>query len=119
MALQAIALIIIGAGSGLGAWATGTILLGLGTAMVYPTLLAVVGDVAHPAWRARAVGVYRVWRDLGYAVGAVIGGIVADLLSLQAALWVAAAISAVVAAIVAGRMYETLSTQHRNGASAT
>ncbi|WP_348681652.1 MFS transporter [uncultured Microbacterium sp.] len=86
---------------------------------VYPTLLAVVGDVAHPTWRARAVGVYRVWRDLGYAVGAIIGGIVADLLGLQAALWVAAAISAVVAAIVAGRMYETLSTQHRNGASAT
>ncbi len=60
-------------------------LVGLGTAMVYPTLLAVIGDVAHPALRGRAVGVYRVWRDLGYAVGAVFGGIAADLMGLHAA----------------------------------
>jgi len=57
----------------------GSLLLGIGTAMVYPTLLAAVGDVAHPSWRARTVSVYRFWRDLGYAVGALAAGIIADL----------------------------------------
>lgn len=107
MATQAAALAVIAAGDGFGGWAAGTVLLGAGTAMVYPTLLAVVGDVAHPVWRGRAVGVYRVWRDLGYAVGAVLGGIVADLLGLHAAVWAAAGISAVSALVVAARMYET------------
>ena len=59
------------------------IALGLGTAMVYPTLLASIGDVAHPSWRASAVGVYRLWRDFGYAVGALIAGVVADLFGLS------------------------------------
>ncbi|RYY51179.1 MAG: MFS transporter, partial [Actinomycetales bacterium] len=77
------------------------------TAMVYPTLLAVIGDVAHPAWRGRAVGIYRVWRDSGYAVGAILGGVVADLMGLHAAVWVAAAVSAASALAVAVRMYET------------
>ncbi|GGG63952.1 MFS transporter [Kocuria dechangensis] len=107
MTTQAAALVLIALGDGFGGWALGTMLLGAGTAMVYPTLLAVVGDVAHPAWRGRAVGVYRVWRDLGYAVGAVLGGIVADLLGLHAAVWAAAGISAVSALVVAVRMYET------------
>jgi MFS family permease len=107
MATQAVALAIIALADGFGGWAAGTALLGAGTAMVYPTLLAVIGDVAHPAWRGRAVGVYRVWRDLGYAVGAVLGGIVADLMGLHAAVWAAAAVSAVSAVVVAARMYET------------
>lgn len=107
MAVQAAALAMIALGDGFGSWAAGTVLLGAGTAMVYPTLLAVVGDVAHPAWRGRAVGVYRVWRDLGYAVGALAGGLVADLMGLQAAVWSAAAVSAVSATLVAVRMYET------------
>lgn len=114
MATQAAALAVIALGDGFAGWAAGTVLLGAGTAMVYPTLLAVVGDVAHPAWRGRAVGVYRVWRDLGYAVGAVLGGIVADLLGLHAAVWAAAAVSAVSALVVAVRMYET----HRPAAAA-
>jgi MFS family permease len=107
MTTQAAALAVIAASDGFPGWATGTVLLGAGTAMVYPTLLAVVGDVAHPAWRGRAVGVYRVWRDLGYAVGAVLGGIVADLMGLPAAVWAAAAVSAGSAVVVAVRMYET------------
>ena len=107
MATQAVALAIIAFSTGFGGWAAGTVLLGAGTAMVYPTLLAVIGDVAHPAWRGRAVGVYRVWRDLGYAVGAILGGIVADLMGLHAAVWAAAAVSAVSAVVVAARMYET------------
>lgn len=107
MALQAAALMLIASGDGFTHWAFGTALLGAGTAMVYPTLLAVVGDVAHPAWRGRAVGVYRVWRDLGYAAGAVLGGVVADALGLSAAVWAAALVSAASAAVVAVRMYET------------
>jgi MFS family permease len=58
-------------------WSACAILLGAGTAMVYPTLLAAIGDVAHPSWRATAVGVYRLWRDTGFAVGALLAGLVA------------------------------------------
>ena len=65
-------------------WVAGAALLGVGTAMVYPTLLAAIGDVAHPSWRASSVGVYRLWRDLGYAVGALLAGITADALGLPA-----------------------------------
>ena len=107
MFTQATALAVIASADSFGLWAAGTMLLGAGTAMVYPTLLAAVGDVAHPAWRGRAVGIYRVWRDLGYAVGALMGGVVADLWSLRTAVWVAAAVSVVSALVVAFRMYET------------
>jgi MFS family permease len=107
MTVQATALAVIAVSDGFAGWAAGTALLGAGTAMVYPTLLAVIGDVAHPAWRGRAVGVYRVWRDLGYAVGAVLGGIAADLLGLRAAVWLAAAVTGGSALVVAVRMYET------------
>ena len=107
MLLQGSAMAVIAMADSFGGWAVGTAVLGAGTAMVYPTLLAAIGDVAHPQWRGRAVGVYRVWRDLGYAVGAVMGGVVADLWSLRAAVWVAAAISVASAAVVATRMYET------------
>ncbi|WP_034721128.1 MULTISPECIES: MFS transporter [Actinomycetes] len=107
MFVQAVALALIALGDSFAMWAAGTAILGAGTAMVYPTLLAVIGDVAHPAWRGRAVGVYRVWRDLGYAVGAIAGGIVADLMGLNAAVWAAAAVSVVSATGVAVRMYET------------
>jgi hypothetical protein len=65
--------------------AAGAALLGVGTAMVYPTLLAGIGDVALPSWRASAVGVYRFWRDLGYAIGAMIAGVMANLLGLGGA----------------------------------
>ena len=107
MLTQASALVVIATANSFAPWATGTILLGAGTSMVYPTLLAAIGDVAHPAWRGRAVGIYRVWRDLGYAVGALMGGVVADLWGLRAAVWVAAAITLASALVVAVRMYET------------
>ena len=64
-------------------WVLSAVLLGLGTAMVYPTLLATIGDVAHPQWRASAVGVYRLWRDGGYALGALVAGVIADFLGLR------------------------------------
>jgi MFS family permease len=107
MFTQAAALAHIAAADTFPAWAAGTMLLGTGTAMVYPTLLAVIGDVAHPRWRGQAVGVYRLWRDSGYAAGALMGGIVADLWGLRAAIWAAAAITAASGLVVALRMYET------------
>jgi MFS family permease len=75
--------------------------------MVYPTLLAAIGDVAHPTWRASAVGVYRLWRDLGYAVGALLAGLTADAFGLQAAVWLVAALTLGSAALAAVRMSET------------
>jgi MFS family permease len=107
MGTQAGALALVAVADTFAGWAVAAMLLGAGTAMVYPTLLAAIGDVAHPAWRGRAVGIYRVWRDLGYAVGALMGGVVADLWGLRAAVWAAAAISVVSAVLVAVRMYET------------
>ena len=84
MITQAIAHVVIGFGLGTPfvAGVAGSVLLGAGTAMVYPALLAAVGDGAHPSWRATAVGVYRFWRDLGYAAGALMAGVVAGLLGL-------------------------------------
>ena len=107
MLLQAIALGLMAQSAGFAAWAGEAALLGVGTAMVYPTLLAAIGDVAHPSWRASAVGVYRFWRDLGFAIGALLAGIVADLVSVSAAIWVVAGITALSGLIVAVRMYET------------
>jgi len=104
---QAAAIAFIAAAHGFWPWAAGALLLGTGTAMVYPTLLAVIGDVAHPAWRASAVGVYRLWRDGGFAIGALIAGVIADLLGLAAAIWVVAVLTAVSGLVVALRMYET------------
>jgi MFS family permease len=107
MLLQAVALGWIAASTGFGVWAAGCVLLGAGTAMVYPTLLAAIGDVAHPQWRARSVGVYRLWRDGGFAVGAILAGLVADRFSPVAAIWVVAALTGLSGLIAARRMYET------------
>jgi MFS family permease len=93
---------------GFGGFVAGAVLLGIGTAMVYPTLLAAIGDVAHPSWRASAVGVYRLWRDLGYAIGAVLAGVTADAFGLAAAMWVIAALTFVSGVVSATRMAETL-----------
>jgi MFS family permease len=107
MLTQAAALALIAAVDSFEWWAAACALLGAGTAMVYPTLLAAIGDVAHPLWRARAVGIYRLWRDSGYAAGAIVGGVAADLWGLRAAVWAAAAITVVSGLVVAVRMYET------------
>jgi len=113
MLLQAAGIGLVAAASTFTPWAIAAVLMGAGTALVYPTLLAVVGDVAHPTWRARAVGVYRLWRDLGYAVGALLAGITADLFGLRAAIWIIAAVTAASGLIVAVRMYETHPAVHR------
>jgi MFS family permease len=93
---------------GFAGFAAGAALLGIGTAMVYPTLLATIADVALPAWRASAVGVYRLWRDLGYALGALVAGFAADALGLAGAMWVVAAITFGSGVVVAVRMSETM-----------
>lgn len=114
MVTQAVAIAGIALASGFTGFAVGAVLLGLGTALVYPTLLAAIGDVAHPHWRASAVGVYRLWRDLGYAVGAVLAGVTADLFGLAAALWLVAALTLASGVVAAVRMVET----HRPGMAA-
>jgi MFS family permease len=110
MVLQGLALASIAAGGGPGAyrwWITGAAVLGLGTAMVYPTLLATIGDVAAPGWRSSAVGVYRLWRDLGYVVGALAAGALADAFGMRLAIEVVAALTLASGALVAVRMRET------------
>ena len=107
MWVQALGIVAIAVGADFVVFASGAVLLGMGTAMVYPTLLAAIGDVAHPAWRASAVGVYRFWRDLGYAFGALLAGITADLFGLSAAMWLVAAMTFGSGLIVAFRMSET------------
>ncbi|MGQ0717858.1 MAG: MFS transporter [Pseudonocardiales bacterium] len=107
MLLQAAALTLVALGGSFGVWAIAAVLLGAGTAMVYPTLLAAIGDVAHPAWRARSVGVYRLWRDGGFAVGALAAGLLADAFDIPTAIWVIAALTAASGLLVAVRMYET------------
>jgi len=107
MWVQAAGIGIIAVVSSFGLWVVGSVLLGVGTAMVYPTLLATIGDVAHPSWRASSVGVYRLWRDAGYAFGAILAGVIADAYGLTAAVWAIAFLTAISGLIVALRMYET------------
>lgn len=108
MWVQAVAIAITALSEQFWGFGLGAVLLGLGTAMVYPTLLAAIGDVAHPAWRASAVGVYRLWRDLGYAAGALLAGFTADVFGLNTALWLVAGLTWASGVIAALRMRETL-----------
>lgn len=112
MILQAVALAWMASVTGFTAWAVGAVALGIGTAMVYPTLLAAIGDVAHPMWRARSVGVYRLWRDGGFAVGALLAGILADAASIEVAIYAVALLTALSGAVVIVRMNETLRQPH-------
>jgi MFS family permease len=79
--------------SGVTLWAVALIALGIGTALVYPTLIAAVGDIAHPTWRGVAVGVYRLWRDLGYVAGALLAGILTDAMGIATAINVIGALT--------------------------
>ncbi|WP_307310691.1 MFS transporter [Pseudarthrobacter enclensis] len=104
MLVQAGALAIIASAHGFGPWLAAAVVLGLGTAMVYPTLLAAIGDVAHPTWRARSVGVYRLWRDGGFAVGALLSGVLADLYGIPTAIAAVGVLTAASGVVVAVRM---------------
>jgi MFS family permease len=108
MSLQAVAIAVIASVDTFGWWAVAAVVLGVGTALVYPTLLAAVGDVAHPTWRAASVGVYRLWRDAGFAVGALLTGLIADLAGARTAIWTVASLTAASGLVVAVRMRETL-----------
>ena len=111
MLIQAAALLLLVMTRGARPWAIAMALLGAGTALVYPTLLGAVSDVAEPAWRASAVGVYRLWRDGGYAVGALAGGLLADQFGIPAALAVVGALTFASGAVVQVMMKETLHAQ--------
>jgi MFS family permease len=105
---QAAGIAVTASSSTFRGFASGAVLLGAGTAMVYPTLLAAIGDVAHPGWRASSIGVYRLWRDLGYAIGAIAAGAIADAFGLAAAVWIVAGVTFASGIVVAIRMTETL-----------
>jgi MFS family permease len=107
MWVQAAGIVVVLLADDMIASLTGAVLLGIGTAMVYPTLLAAVGDVAAPSWRASAVGVYRLWRDLGYAAGALLAGLVADRFGMPASLATVAVLTFASGLVVAVRMRET------------
>lgn len=115
MSLQGLALIVMAGTSGMASWLATGILLGIGTAMVYPTLLAAIGDVAHPSWRGSVVGVYRFWRDLGYAVGALVAGALADAFGMTRAIGAIGVLTAASGVFVAVRMPETLTTRRAAG----
>jgi MFS family permease len=112
---EAAGLLVIAAGGSFAMWAAGSAMFGAGTAMAYPTLIAAVGDVAHPSWRGAAVGVYRLWRDVGFAVGAVLAGTLADLYSLATAIVVVAVVTAVSGVDVVVRLQETHPHEARAG----
>jgi MFS family permease len=116
LGVQAAGIALVAATRGFRPWAVGSVVLGVGTAMVYPTLLAAVSDVAHPRWRASAIGVYRLWRDAGFAAGAILSGVLADAFGATAAIGAVAGLTALSGLVVAVRMYETLPT--RRGAVA-
>ena len=108
MLIQGVALAAIALVHGFRAWIGAAALLGAGTAMVYPTLLAAVGDVAHPGWRASAVGVYRFWRDSGYVVGALLAGTLADRFGMTWSILAVALLTVASSLLVLVRMPETL-----------
>jgi MFS family permease len=103
---QAAGIFVTLASRSFGWWLLGSVLLGLGTAMVYPTLIAAVSDASHPAWRARSLSVYRFWRDLGYAIGALSAGIIADTLGLSWAIGSVGALTFLSGMVVAVFMRE-------------
>src|SRR5579863_849122 len=106
MWVQGIGLFLIGVTRTFEWWFLASALLGLGTAMVYPTLIAAVSDASHPSWRARSLSVYRFWRDLGYAIGALSAGMIADALGLSWAITIIAVLSFLSGAVVAVLMRE-------------
>jgi len=107
MLIQAAAIAAIAAGDGFAAWVIAAAALGVGTAMVYPTLIAVIADVAAPSWRASAIGVYRLWRDLGFAVGALVSSLVADAAGMPAAIVLVATLTALSGLVAAAFLAET------------
>jgi MFS family permease len=107
MALLAGSLALTAVVQGFAPWATAAVLLGLGGSLMYPTVIASLSDQMDPRWRATGLGVYRFWRDLGYAVGALLSGVVADVAGIRTAIWLVAFICLVSATIAAAYLKET------------
>jgi MFS family permease len=108
MWLQAVGILGLVAVGSYGGWVASALAMGLGTALVYPTLIAAISDRAHPAWRASAVGVYRLWRDLGYAVGGLLVGLVADAVGMSSAIVAVGVLTAASGVVVAARMRDAI-----------
>jgi MFS family permease len=104
---QAAGITVVTIADGFTGFAAGAALLGIGTAMVYPTLMAVIGDVAHPTWRATSLGTYRFWRDTGYVAGALVAGVAADVFGLSVAIQIVAAMTFLSGVFAAAHMTET------------
>lgn len=113
MELAAVGVVVVALSGAMAGWLVGALVMGVGMALLYPTLITAVSDVAHPRWRGTALGVYRLWRDSGYAIGGLTIGVVADAFGLRAGFWVCAAALALSGALVALLMYETLPTRRR------
>jgi len=111
MWVQAVGLVLTAATGQFTWWLVASVLLGLGTAMVYPSLIAAVSDASAPSWRARSLSVYRFWRDLGYAIGALSAGLIADRFGFAAAIYAIAALTFASGAIVAAAMHEPRKAQ--------
>ena len=109
MWVQAVGIALVILSEAFAGFAAGALLLGIGTAMVYPTLLAAIGDVAHPSWRGSAVGLYRFWRDSGYVAGALLAGTLADLFGMRVAIAAVGCLTITSGIVAAVRMPETLS----------
>ena len=114
MLLQAAAIAGFVILSGFTSWLVASVLLGAGTAMVYPTLLAVIGDAAAPSDRATSVGVYRTWRDSGYAVGAIVAGVLADTAGFPAAISAVALLTALSGLLAWARMPDGVLSSSRS-----
>lgn len=109
--MQAIGIVLIARGEAFSGWVVGATLLGIGTALVYPTLLSSISDVARPEWRASAVGVYRLWRDSGFAIGGLAAGLLADAFQMSGAVTIIGGVTFVSGVVVAAYMRETLPKQ--------
>lgn len=119
MLVQGVALIAVALANRFMVWIIAAACLGLGTAMVYPTLLSVIGDVAHPSWRGNAVGVYRFWRDSGYAIGAIAAGLIADRWGMAEAIAAAGLLTVATGVLAAARMPETHRTRSSSALGST
>lgn len=108
MLVQGFAILALAMTGNFKAWSVAMIALGLGTAMVYPAFLAAIGDVAHPSWRSSAIGVYRLWRDSGYAVGALLAGYFADAFGVLWAIAVVGLLTIASGIVAAFGLTETL-----------
>jgi MFS family permease len=106
MWVQALGIATIAVGNRFSVFLFGAVLLGVGAAMVYPTIPAAIGDIAHPTWRAGSIGVFRFWRDLGYAVGAVLAGVTADVFGTRTSIGFIAAVTFLSGVIVVWRLRE-------------